>query len=73
MRDTAKHRFLFYGLIGLIFGMIDWFYLDGLRVEREIRYWRERKVTEGNISDIQVNSGPMSTGVEILLTTSRST
>jgi hypothetical protein len=73
MRDTAKHRFLFYGLIGLIFGMIDWFYLDGLRVEREIRYWIERKVTEGNISDIQVNSGQMSTGVEILLTTSRST
>jgi hypothetical protein len=40
--------------------------LDGLRRDSERRYWIERMVMEKNISDIQVDSGQMSTGVEIL-------
>jgi hypothetical protein len=41
--------------------------MDGLRPDSESRYWIDRKVIEKNISDIQVDSGQMSTGVEILL------
>jgi len=41
--------------------------LDGLRPDSESRYWIDRKVIEKNISDIQVDSGQMSTDVEILL------
>ena len=41
--------------------------LDGFHLDSERCYWIERKVTEGNISDIQVDIGQMSTGVEILL------
>lgn len=44
--------------------------LDGLRPDSEKRYWIERKVMEKNINDIQVDSGQMSTSVEILLTMS---
>jgi hypothetical protein len=28
--NQSKHRFLFYAIIGLVFGVIDWFYLDWL-------------------------------------------
>jgi hypothetical protein len=41
--------------------------LDCLRPHSERRYWIECKVMEKNINDIQVDSGQMSTGVEILL------
>ncbi len=41
--------------------------LDGLRRDSERRYWIEREGMERNISDIQVDSGQISTGVEILL------
>jgi hypothetical protein len=44
--------------------------LDGLRLDGERRYWIERRETEGNICDIEVDAGQMSTGVEILLTMS---
>jgi hypothetical protein len=47
--------------------------LDGLRPDSESRYWIDRKVIEKNISDIQVDSRQMSTGVEILLTMSHKT
>ena len=47
--------------------------LDGLRLDSKRRYWIERKETEGNISDIQVDIGQMSTGVEILLLMSHNT
>jgi hypothetical protein len=42
-------------------------FLDGLRPDSENRYWIDRKVIEKNISDIQVDSGQISKGVEILL------
>ena len=41
--------------------------LDGLRLDSERRYWIERRETEGNICDIQVDTGQMSTDVKILL------
>ena len=41
--------------------------LNGLRLDSERRYWIECNVMEKNISDIQVDSGQISTGVEILL------
>lgn len=41
--------------------------LDGLHLNSEKRYWIEREVMGRNISDIQVDSGQISTGVEILL------
>ena len=41
--------------------------LDGLRLDSGRRYWIEHKVVGRNLSDIQVDSGQMSTGVEILL------
>jgi hypothetical protein len=41
--------------------------LDGLRPDSERYYWIECKVMGKNISDIQVDSGQISTGVEILL------
>ena len=44
--------------------------LDGLRLDSERRYWIEHRDTEGTISDIGVDIGQMSTGVEILLTMS---
>jgi hypothetical protein len=47
--------------------------LDGFRPDSESRYWIDRKVIEKNISDIQVDSRQMSTGVEILLTMSHKT
>ena len=47
--------------------------LDGLRPDSEKRYWIERIVMGKNISDIHVDSGQMSTGVEILLTMSHKT
>ena len=47
--------------------------LDGLRRDSERRYWIERKVTERIISDIQVDSEQISTGVEILLPRSHNT
>ena len=28
--NKSKHRFIIYAVIGLIFGMIDWFYLEWL-------------------------------------------
>ena len=47
--------------------------LDGLRLDSERRYWIEHRDTEGNISDIGVDIGQMSTCVEILLTMSDNT
>jgi hypothetical protein len=47
--------------------------LDGLRHDSARRYWIERKGMDRNISDIQVDSEQMSTGVEILLTMSHNT
>jgi len=44
--------------------------LDGLSLDSERRNWKERNVLDGNISDIEVDSGQISTGVEILLTMS---
>jgi hypothetical protein len=47
--------------------------LDGLRLDGERRYWIERRDTEGNIYDIELYTGQMSTSVEILLTMSNNT
>jgi site-specific DNA recombinase len=47
--------------------------LDSLRLDGEKRYWIERSGTEGNISDIEADTGQMSTGVEILLPMSHNT
>jgi len=47
--------------------------LDGLRLDGERRYWIERRETEGNICDIEADTGQMSTGVEILLPMSHNT
>ena len=41
--------------------------LDGLRPDSGRHYWIECKVMEKNLSDIQVDSRQISTGVEILL------
>lgn len=41
--------------------------LDGLRTDGERRYWVERREAEGNICDIEADTGQISTGVEILL------
>ena len=41
--------------------------LDGLRRDSKRRYWIDRKVMEMDNSDIQIDSGQISTGVEILL------
>ena len=41
--------------------------LDGFRPDSDRHYWIECNVMEKNISDIQVDSGQISTGVEILL------
>jgi hypothetical protein len=41
--------------------------LDGLRSDSDRHYWIECKVMEKNISDIQVDSGQISNGVEIML------
>ena len=46
---------------------------DGLHLNSEKRYWIEREVMGRNISDIQVDSGQMSTGVEILIMMSHKT
>jgi hypothetical protein len=40
--------------------------LDGSRLYSGRHYWIEHKVVGGNISDIQVDSGQISTGVEFL-------
>jgi hypothetical protein len=47
--------------------------LDGLDLDSKRHYWIERKVMDENISDIQVDSGRISTGVEILRTMSHNT
>jgi hypothetical protein len=47
--------------------------LDGLRLDSERRYWIERSEAEGNICDIGVDIGQMSTGVKILLPMSHNT
>ena len=47
--------------------------LDGLRLDSGRRYWIEHKVVGGNLGDIQVDSGQMSTGVENLLPMSNKT
>jgi hypothetical protein len=39
--------------------------LDGLRLDGERRYWIEHNETEGNICDIEVDTGQMSTDVKI--------
>ena len=41
--------------------------LYGFRPDSDRHYWIECNVMEKNISDIQVDSGHISTGVEILL------
>ena len=47
--------------------------LDGLRRDSKRRYWIDRKVMEMDNSDIQIDSGQISTGVEILLPMSNKT
>ena len=47
--------------------------LDGFRPDSDRHYWIECNVMEKNISDIQVDSGQISTGVEILLKMSHNT
>ena len=47
--------------------------LDGLRAGNGRRDWIEHKVMERNLSDIQIDSGQMSTSVEILLPMSNKT
>jgi hypothetical protein len=47
--------------------------LDGLRPDSESCNWIDRKVIDKNISDIQVDSGQMGTGFEILLKMSHNT
>lgn len=47
--------------------------LDGLRLDGERRYWIQHRETEGNISDIDVNTGQMSSGVKIALQMSHNT
>jgi hypothetical protein len=47
--------------------------LDGLHLDRGRHYWIECEVLEKNISDLQVDSGQISTGVEILLKMSHNT
>ena len=42
-------------------------FLDGFRPDSDRHYWIEHKVVGGNLSDIQVDSGQIGTGVEILL------
>jgi hypothetical protein len=41
--------------------------LSGLRLDGERRYWIEPGETEGNICGVEVDTGQMSIGVEILL------
>ena len=48
-------------------------FLDGLHPDSERHYWIECKVMEKNNSDIQVDSGQISKGVEILLKMSHNT
>jgi hypothetical protein len=45
-----------------LFSILDGLSLDGVR-----RYWIERREKEGSISDMEGDTGQMSTGVEILL------
>ncbi len=47
--------------------------LDSLRRDSERRYWMEGKVTEKIVSEVRVDSGEISTRVEILLTMSHNT
>jgi hypothetical protein len=47
--------------------------LDGLRRDSKRRYWIDRKVMEMDNSDIQIDSGQISTGVENLLPMSHNT
>ena len=47
--------------------------LDGLRLDGERRYWIERREAEGNICDLEADTGQKSTGVEILLPMSHNT
>jgi hypothetical protein len=47
--------------------------LDGLRRDSKRRYWIDRKVMEMDNSDIQIDSGQISTGVENLLPMSNKT
>ena len=47
--------------------------LDGLRRDSKRRYWIDRKVMEMDNSDIQIDSGQISTYVEILLPMSHNT
>ncbi len=47
--------------------------LDGFRLDNERRNWIEGKVMEMDNSDIQIDSGQISTGVEILLPMSNKT
>ena len=48
-------------------------FLDGLRPDSVRRYWIDTKVMKRNISDIQVDIGQISSGVEILLKMSHNT
>ena len=47
--------------------------LHGLHLDSERRYWIERREKEGSISDMEGDTGQMSTSVEILLTVSHNT
>ncbi len=41
--------------------------LDGLRRDSKRRYWIDRKIMEMDNSDIQIDSGQISTGIDILI------
>ena len=41
--------------------------LDGLHLDTERRYWIEYRVTEEDFCDMEVDTGQVSTGVEIVL------
>jgi hypothetical protein len=47
--------------------------LDGLRLDNERHYWIERREAEGNICDIEVDTGQMATEVKIALLMSHNT
>ena len=47
--------------------------MDGLRADTKRCYWIDRKVMEMDNSDIQIDSGQISTGVENLLPMSNKT
>jgi hypothetical protein len=70
--ETSLHVRLFGFLQSRDYGPL-FSFMDGLRRESERRYCIERKGMERSISDTQVDSGQISTGVEIVLQMSHKT